>query len=773
MKTTKLLLILIATAIAQSLTAQTGTIKGEITAKNKPAEFTQISIDNSKYGTTTNSQGKFSIKNIPWGTHKMKITFAGYAEKIINITINEKQTEIKLKINLSEQTMQLDDVVITGTKTLKRKTNSPVIVNVIDSKILNNVQACNLSEGLKFQPGLRIETDCQTCNYTQLRMNGLGGGYSQILINGRPIFSPLTGLYGMEQLPANMIDRIEIVRGGGSSLYGSNAIGGTVNMITKIPKKNNFEINYTYQNIKAQTDDNTISGNATLITENKNSGISLFLNHRERGLYDNNKDNFSEIPLIKNTSIGTNMFLLPTENQKLELNVSYINEYRYGGEMITEKPAYLAKQSEERTHNVWMASADYQINFNNNNSSFISYIAWQNTDRKHYTGIIPDKTSDKYYKHFENPPYGTSDVSTYNIGSQINHKINNFFNHKNIITIGAEYIYDDVKDQIPAYEYLIDQTTKNYGIFFQSDWEIIKNLTLLSGIRLDKHNLLSKIVLSPRISLLYKHKKNTQFRISYGTGFRAPQAFDTDLHIAFAGGGVSRVALAENLKHEKSQSISSSINFDKPMNKTIAGFTIEGFYNHLYDAFFLQPIGKDEHGELFEKQNGNGAIVKGITIEIRTNYNRKIQLESGFTSQKSYFNKPIEYIKGIEAIREFTRTPKNYGYAILTITPNKQINIGINYIYTGKMKIPHFAGAPNQKYDEIISSDPFSELSSKIAYIIAIPKSKIKIEIYTGIKNILNSYQNNFDIGKNRDSNFIYGASQPRTIYAGIKIRSE
>ena len=140
-------------------------------------------------------------------------------------------------MDFKEKVMELDAVVVTGTKTYKRQTNSNIIVNVLNSENLEMVQACNLSEGLKFQPGLRVETDCQTCNYTQLRMNGLSGGYSQILINGRPVFSPLTGLYGMEQLPVNMIDRVEVIRGGGSSLYGSSAIGGTVNVITKIPKK--------------------------------------------------------------------------------------------------------------------------------------------------------------------------------------------------------------------------------------------------------------------------------------------------------------------------------------------------------------------------------------------------------------------------------------------------------------------------------------------------------------------------------------------------------
>ena len=136
----------------------------------------------------------------------------------------------------------IEQIVITGTRTPKRKTNSAVIVNLINSKTLDQVVATTLSEGLKYQPGLRVETDCQTCNYTQLRINGLQGGYSQILINSRPIFSPLMGLYGMEQIPTNMIDRIEVVRGGVSALYGSSAIGGTVNVITKIPDGNTFNL---------------------------------------------------------------------------------------------------------------------------------------------------------------------------------------------------------------------------------------------------------------------------------------------------------------------------------------------------------------------------------------------------------------------------------------------------------------------------------------------------------------------------------------------------
>jgi len=751
---------------------QTGDIHASVKKESEPVSFATLSIDELGANAVTNSSGKVHLHDIPYGTYTIIASYIGYELVSQEITLNSDSPNLNLEFSLTEQTMDLDEIVISGTKTYKRQTNSPVIVNVLSSKTLDNVQACNLSEGLRFQPGLRVENDCQTCNYTQLRMNGLAGGYSQILINGRPIFSPLTGLYGMEQLPVNMIERIEVVRGGGSSLYGSSAIGGTVNVITKTPRKNSYELNYNYQNINKQTSDNQILANATLVSKSSNSGISLFINNRNRGFYDHNGDNFSEIPLIENTSVGVNMFFLPNDNQKLEVSLSNLNEYRFGGEMDTAEPAYKAAQSEERTHNVWMGSADYQINFNKNKSSLITYAAWQSTIRDHYTGIIPDE-NEALLEHLENPPYGTSDVTTVNTGVQLNHKINKFLTGENVFTLGTEFIYDEVNDAIPAYNYLIDQTTRNYGTFLQSDWNIVKNITLLSGVRMDIHNLVNQPIFSPRASLLYKLKKNTQFRVNYGAGFRAPQAFDADLHIAFAGGGVSRVSLSPDLIPEKSQSLSGSVNYDRPTDKFIVGFTLEGFYTRLNRAFYLDPTGEDEFGETFIKQNGKGATVTGGILELRANYNRKAQLEAGITVQTSEFDEKVSYIDGLDGITEFVRTPNEYGFATLSITPSERINANLNYIYTGSMLVPHFAGAPNQTVDEIINSDSFSEVSFKFAYSIGLKKMNSKIELYTGVKNILNSYQDEFDIGKNRDSNFVYGPSQPRTIYFGIKLKSK
>lgn len=752
-----------------SLFAQTGTITGKVLSEGEAIPWATIQLKGTQIGSTTDEMGRF-ILNAPYGTYTVLCKSVGYKSFSKEVTISNIKT-ITMNFELKEDVMGLEQVVVTGTKTEKRRTDSPVIVNLINSKTLDNVVASNLSEGLRFQPGLRVETDCQTCNYTQLRINGLQGGYSQILINGRPIFSPLTGLYGMEQIPTNMIERIEIVRGGVSALYGSSAIGGTVNVITKIPRQNDYAMTYTYQNMGNGADDHQLVGNATVVNTSRNAGATFFVSKRDRDTYDNNGDNYSELPQLNNNSFGANFFYLPKENQKLEASISSINEYRYGGEMV-DKPAHLAKQSEERTHNVIMGSVDYQINFNEEKSALILYYGGQHTIRDHYTGIIPDEDPE-LSQFLANPPYGISNVTTHQGGAQYNHRFNSFFGGKTVFTLGTEYVYDDVLDIIEAYNYNIDQTTRNLSGFVQNDWDITQNLNFLSGFRIDQHNLVDKAIISPRLSLLYKLAKETQFRLGWGTGFRAPQAFDTDLHIAFAGGGISRISLSDNLKHERSNSYTASVNYDKATEHLIAGFTLEGFYTHLRDAFYLFPLGEDQFGERFEKRNGSGATVKGITLETRANFDYLLQIEAGLTVQSSRFDEAVENIEGLEAKREFLRTPNNYGYATFTYTPTKKLSASANIVYTGPMELVHFGGeGTGQDVDEYTRSPSFTELSLRLGYTFEFKNIETGMELFGGVKNLTNAYQDDFDIGKNRDSNYVYGPSAPRTVFLGLRLKS-
>lgn len=771
----KILLLFIPTLFYFSkISAQTNTdavIIGHVVSRGEHIPFVNIYLENTNNGTTTDVTGHYMMIDLPEGEYTLVARMVGFKIQKKTVTLKAGET-VEVNFELEEDVQRVGEVVVTGTKTFKRQTESAVIVNVLDSKTIKNVAAQTVSETLNFQPGLRMEVDCQTCNYSQLRMNGLGGAYSQILINGRSVFSPLTGLYGLEQLPSEMVERIEVVRGGASALYGSSAIGGTVNIITRMPQRNSYEITSNNSVIGGGSADYNFNGTLTALSQKRNAGVALYTSHRQRDLYDHNGDNFSEMPALTNNSFGLNSFFKLNEKQQLQANFSSMHEYRYGGEMV-DGPAYLALQSEERTHDVLMGGADYEITSEDYRTLLVLYTAGQYTKRKHYTGIVPDEP-DEIQEFNSNPPYGNSKNYTAQLGVQLNHTVEDFIKGSNTFTLGTEYVVDDVYDKIEAYNYLIDQNSRNLGAFVQSDWEITRKTTLLAGVRADKHNFVENVILNPRISLLLKPGVNTQLRASWSTGFRAPQAFDADMHIAFAGGGIQTISLANDLKEERSQSWSASMNWDKPTEKHIYGFTLEGFYTRLKDAFILEETGKDEDGNsLMEKRNGGLSNVYGATVEARANYNRMFQVEGGLTLQKSFYEDPVAWSEQIPGTKEYLRTPEAYGYYTLTLTPGNRFSASLSGVYTGSMLVPHYglagdAGTPEQ--DVLFQSPDFMEMNLKLGYIFNAKRLDSSIEIFGGISNMLNQYQNDFDSGKNRDSNYIYGPAKPRTFFLGLRI---
>ena len=745
--------------------AQDHVLSGRVTLNGEPLAYATIEIPNTEHFTNSDESGSFTLSGLDTTSFVLEVHYVGLETTTVQIGPSDFKNTIGIYIENSAVALKPVEVV-TGTRTNRLQANNPVLVQVLQPKTLKATQSCNLSEGLRFQPGLRVETNCQTCNYTQLRMNGLAGGYSQILVNGRPVFSPLTGLYGLEQLPTSLIERIEVVRGGGSSLYGSSAIGGTVNVITKLPDDKSIKADFSQSIINQQTSEEVFNGYGSTVNAKKNAGVNIIGNQRFRQMYDHNNDNFSELPELSNSALSIGSFYKPSENEKLEVNLTGIREYRYGGE-ITSKPTELSLQAEERTQRVFMATVDYQRNWGDS-ASLIVYLGYQLNNRDHYTGILPDDTAELTI-HRDNPPFGTSVNNSLTSGIQYNRDVAKKKRNKHIVTGGLEYIYNDVLDEIPAYAYLIDQETHNVGLFAQSDWEMNSKVSLLSGIRFDYHNLLDNVLANPRVSLLIKPSRMLRYRFSYGEGFRAPQAFDADMHIAFAGGGISRITLSPDLQQERSRSLNASVTYDKMYKKLITGFTFNGFYTQLTNAFKLENIGEDAFGEQFEKRNGDNAEVYGLTVEYRLNYNKQIQVESGFTLQESRFDNPVTVIDGFNPESRFIRTPNLYGFASLDFDPNEKWDININYVLTGPMLVQHFAGAPNQLTDEIISSETFNNISIRIERNTEWLKNS-ESSVFAGVKNVLNSYQSNFDIGKNRDSGFVYGPALPRTFFVGLSV---
>jgi len=223
--------------------AQNGNLTGTIySAKGNPIEGVNVSISDGKsVQTRTDSNGNYQLKNVSLGEHNVIVSAVGYKKITENVLITENQTVTK-NFELTEDLLDVEKVVITATRSEVPQYKAPVIVSRISSRTFEATQSLALSEGLNFTPGLRFENNCQNCGFSQVRMNGLEGPYSQILVNSRSTFSTLMGVYGLDMIPANMIDRVEVVRGGSSVLYGGNAIAGTINIITKDPTENTFEI---------------------------------------------------------------------------------------------------------------------------------------------------------------------------------------------------------------------------------------------------------------------------------------------------------------------------------------------------------------------------------------------------------------------------------------------------------------------------------------------------------------------------------------------------
>ena len=229
-------------------------------------------------------------------------------------------------------TIRLRQVVITSTQHSTTRAEAPTTVGVIDGSQMEAANAVNLGQALNFSTGLRVENTCQNCGANEVRINGLGQAYSQILIDSRPVNSALAGVYLLDQLPTALIDRIEVLRGGGSALYGSNAIAGVVNVITREPRANESSVGNTTSLIGGRAWDVSNSVNASVVTEDRRAGLAIFGHNRLRQPYDRNGDGFSEVGQLKARMVGFRGYLRTTDFSKLNLEYHNIHDFRRGGD---------------------------------------------------------------------------------------------------------------------------------------------------------------------------------------------------------------------------------------------------------------------------------------------------------------------------------------------------------------------------------------------------------------------------------------------------------
>ncbi len=734
-------------------------IVGKIVEKNtkEPIPFATIQLVGQAKGEVVDPEGNYSFKNLKVGTYKLRVQALGY--KTVNKEVAVKKDQVVVEdFTLTEDALLIDEVVVSANRNEVSRKNAPVVVNVMNTKLFETVNSTDLAKSLSYQSGLRVENNCQNCGFPQVRINGLEGPYSQILINSRPVISALSGVYGLEQIPVNMIERVEVVRGGGSALFGANAVGGTINIITKDPVNNSFQVSSTISALNGKSWEQFFGANASLVSPDNSYGIALYQSYRNRNPYDADGDGFSELGKLNMNSFGVRGYYRPNVLGRLSVEFHTTNEFRRGGNKFSLQP-HESDITEQTKHIINSGGLSYDQYWNDYKNKISVYGSIQHTDRKSYYGAKQDENA-----------YGKTDDLTWVVGAIFVANMEKMLFGKSTLTAGTEYQNNKLHDIMLGYNRDLNQKVYIGGAFLQNEWEW-NYFNLLVGGRLDKHNIIKHAIFSPRVNLLYKPTDNLQARATFSTGFRAPQAYDEDLHVAAVGGEGIQIHLADNLREEKSTSYSTSIDWNTNIGHWQANLLLEGFYTELRHVFVLEDM-KEEQGIIYkERRNGNKARVYGLNFDGKLAHGRDVQLQVGFTAQKSRYSNAEVWTKTDEGIKLTTkkmlRTPDYYGYFTLTNRLYKELEWSISGIYTGKMDVPHMAGYIDEPRME--RAPNFFELGSKLSYTFDLKKN-LKLQINGGVQNIFNAFQSDLDKGVERDSNYFYGPTQPRTYFVGFKL---
>ncbi|MEM9876647.1 MAG: TonB-dependent receptor, partial [Myxococcota bacterium] len=571
------------------------------------------------------------------------------------------------------------DVVVTGTRTLKRAEDSPVRTLVVSRELMDRRQARALSDALQYLPGVRVENNCQNCGFTQLRLNGLDGPYTQVLIDGLPSYSPLTGVYGLEQLPSEMLERVEVVKGGASSLYGPGAIAGVVHLVTRRPDRDYVSLRIQRDAIGARAAGTRGAAYGGVVTEDGRHGGHVYATAFQQSPYDRDGDGYSETVRLRTINGGGNAILTVGDNSELRLGLHGLIENRRGGDAFDVPPheAELAEsidtrrlQSDVRWRQEVNRYVDYQLSYT------LAYV-----DRSTYYGgggrssrealarlgppdpDWPQARFDAYDEALEARAaalgaYGETDNALHVADAAVNVRFSGAGEH--VLTLGLQGQADRIEDRYLGYARVIDDTFAYLGAYLQHDWVPASWVELVVGARVDQHTELSDPIASPRAALLFRPVDGLRLRSAFSTGFRAPQAFDEDLHIESVAGAPRIIRNDPDLAPERGMSFAQQI---EGRMSAEGGFrlvgSINGYYQRLDQAFVLDTEDVVGTPELEVVRVNRGLTqVYGAEVNARVSYRDLTALRAGLTLENGFNDEPDPDF----GVTRLFRTPRAYGY---------------------------------------------------------------------------------------------------------------
>ena len=751
--------LLLVTAAAWSLPLEQK-IHGKVVDKNtgEPLPGVNIFIEHTTVGTATDDKGYYRIPKAPVGSFHLTASMMGYQINKEEVSIGPN-ADITVNFQLKESLIEMGAVVVTGTATPHHYIDTPVRTEIVPRKLIEQKQACNLAEALSFQTGVRVENNCTNCNFSQVRILGLDGKYSQILIDGDPVISSLAGVYGLEHFPEEMVDQIEVVKGGGSSLYGGGAVAGVINMITRRPITNQVRIKYQGNSTDGEMDEH-VGAVAETVSREGTSGTYAFGSYRKRNPYDHNGDGFSELGELRNESIGFKWYYQPITGGEFLASLHHIHEERRGGNQF-DVPQHEADIAEWLEH--WRTGGT--VRWSHRPTSlwdYRLYYSFSNTDRKSYFGGLSGDTPEERLEALDF--YGKTDNPLQVTGLQTNYRLQG-----HLLTAGLQYSHDKINDKTAAETaYYLDEIYTNTGVFVQDNLHLgaREQVEFVAGVRVDKHSELSDWVISPRINGKFDVGKGVTLRAAFTTGFKPPQTYDEDLHLCGVEGDQRIIRNSKDLKEERSNTYTAGIEFmdyvyDIP---TMIAFT--GFYTKLSDSFTETFVAKQGNIERWERVNSDGAEVKGIELEIGIRPFNAFEIRTGMTYKKSEYETPNEDFH----TRNFLRTPDFSGDMRLSWPATDHLDLYANGKYLGESDIPHEKAVDYQEDPLLVLERSDAYFEADLGLTCRLPLNHgLNAKINLGIKNVLDAYQDDLDYGADRDPAYIYGPMRPRTIHFGVE----
>ena len=741
------------------MNSQTVEIYGSINSEDEKLSYASLSILDYNIGTIADENGNFKLK-VNLSKHKILfISFIGYISK--KIYLDDPKIDLQnLKVVLVEDINGLNEVVITGTLKDEYITESPVKVNVITSKKINSFlpsAGANITKIVQLVSGVKEVISCGVCYTNSISINGLEGPYTSILLDGIPMYGNLASVYGLNGIPNMIVDRLEIVKGPSSTLYGSEAVAGVINIITKNPKEQPL-LSLDIQAISHKESFTNLSFTPEIGRSFGYFGINW---DRKNNYDDYNNDGFGDDINLDRFSVFNKWNIYRDSAKEFIISARYYFEDRRNGiKDYLKNNNYKKIRGDDKIYGESIYTNRFEI--------FGKYeFAFTDGFELNYS----------YSKHDQNSYYGSDYYEAkQNIFFSQFTLDRNYGKHDLLLGLSIKNnLYDDntIATESEINGVIIDQESNQFipGLLIQDQYKPSKKISLIGGLRIENYNE-HGFIYAPSFHIKYNPGQWLSMRLNAGTGFRIVNLFTED-HAFISG--QREVKILEDLKPERSKSIIFNTNYIYTGLSGSGNIDLDFFYTHFSNKII--PNYDNQNFIIYENSDGY-AYSKGISGALNHTFLNGIAFSLSFNHQIVRY---IKYNNNIKSLNYMEHSPKWSSGLNLKFPINKRWSLNSSSNYTGIMQLPTVYEINNIG---LISSKP-RETKSKPFIIHNININgllKNKNEIYFGILNVFNFRQKesplvgyndpNFDKGFSPffDTSYSYAPNNGRKIFIGYRL---